>query len=139
MEAATHAMAPKTSNMCDTHTVYEAAPAEMSVTKATIHTYGATHAMTETVTSKMGDIYAAVSETVTRDDAPISADAHVPSRHGCSQHRCRPSHLHRYWSAARQPYHHSGGPNATPVLCPSYTTQVFARRYGNQALVRVIF
>jgi hypothetical protein len=65
MEAATHAMAPKTSNMCDTHTVYEAAPAEMSVTKATIHTYGATHAMTETVTSKMGDIYAAVSETVT--------------------------------------------------------------------------
>jgi hypothetical protein len=106
MEAATHAMAPKTSNMCDTHTVYEAAPAEMTGTKATIHTFGATHAMTETVTCKMGDIYAAVSETVTSemgdiyaavsetvtsemgdtyaadthavmDDAPISADAHV--------------------------------------------------------------
>src|ERR1700757_5220829 len=57
MEAATHAMAPKTSNMCDTHTVCEAAPAEMSGTKAAIHTYGATHAMTETVTSEMGGTY----------------------------------------------------------------------------------
>ena len=76
MEAATHAMAPKTSNMCDTHTVYEAAPAEMTGTKATIHTFGATHAMTETVTSEMGDTYAADTHAV-MDDAPISADAHV--------------------------------------------------------------
>jgi hypothetical protein len=76
MEAATHSMAPKTSNMCDTHTVYEPAPAEMSGTNATIHTYGATHAMTETVTSEMGDTYAADTHAV-MDDAPISADAHV--------------------------------------------------------------
>ena len=77
MEAATHAMAPKTSNMCDTHTVCEAAPAEMSGTKAAIHTYGATHAMTETVTSEMGGTYAAAETHSVMRDGPLGAYAHV--------------------------------------------------------------
>jgi hypothetical protein len=51
VEAATHAMAPKTSNMFDTHTVRE------------------------TATSKMGDIYAAVSETVTSKMGGTYAEA----------------------------------------------------------------
>src|SRR5690349_18979949 len=53
MEAATHAMAPKTSNMCDTHTVCEAAPAEM------------------------GGTYAVVKTHAVMEDAPIGADAHM--------------------------------------------------------------
>ena len=75
MEAATHAVAPKTSNMCDTHTVYEAAPAEMSGTKAAIHTYGATHAMIETAASEMGGTYAVVKTHAVMDDAPPGTHA----------------------------------------------------------------
>ena len=78
MEAATHAMAPKTSNMCGTHTMCEVAPAEMSGTKAAIHTYGATHAMIETAASEMGGTYAVVKTHAVMDDAPIGADAHMP-------------------------------------------------------------
>jgi hypothetical protein len=77
VEAATHAMAPKTSNMCDTHTVCEAAPAEMSGTKAAIHTYGATYAMTETVTSEMGGTYAAAETHAVMGDGPLGAYAHL--------------------------------------------------------------
>jgi hypothetical protein len=76
MEAATHAVAPKTSNMCDTHTVCEPAPAEMSGTKAAIHTYGATHAMIETAASDMGDTYAVETHAV-MGDGPLGAYAHV--------------------------------------------------------------
>ena len=77
MEAATHAMAPKISKMCDTHTVCEAAPAEMSGTKVAIHTYGATHAMIETAASEMGGTYAVVKTHAVMDDAPIGADVHM--------------------------------------------------------------
>ena len=74
MEAATHAMAPKTSNMYDTHTVCEAAPAEMSGSKAAIHAYGATHAMTEIATAEMADTYDAVVEThAVMRDGPLGA------------------------------------------------------------------
>jgi hypothetical protein len=78
MEAATHAMASETSNMCDTHTVGEAAPAEMSGTKAAIHTYAATHGMTETIASEMGGTYAVVEAHAVMDDAPVGADARMP-------------------------------------------------------------
>lgn len=71
MEAATHAMAPKTSNMCDTHTVCEAAPAEMSGTKTAIHPYGATHAMTETAASEMGCTCVAVETHAVMRDGPL--------------------------------------------------------------------
>src|SRR5580700_7537410 len=77
MEAATHAVAPKTSNMCDTHTVCEAAPAEMSGTRAAIHTYGATHAMIETAASEMRGTYAVVKTHAVMCDGPLGADAHM--------------------------------------------------------------
>jgi hypothetical protein len=77
MEPATHTMAPKTSNMCDTHTVRETATGEMSGTKAAIHTYGATHAMTETVTSEMGGTYGAAETHAVMGDGPLGAYAHV--------------------------------------------------------------
>jgi hypothetical protein len=77
MEAATHAMAPETSNMCDTHTVGEAAPAEMSGTKAAIHTYGATRAMIETGASEMGGTYAVVETHARMPDRSIGVDPHM--------------------------------------------------------------
>jgi hypothetical protein len=54
VEAATHAMAPETSNMSDTHTVGEAASPKMGNIYA---------AVSETITSKMGGTYAAVHVT----------------------------------------------------------------------------
>jgi hypothetical protein len=58
---------PETSDMGDTHAVGETATPKMRDIYA---------AVSETVTSEMGDTYAAETHAV-MDDAPISADAHV--------------------------------------------------------------
>ena len=65
-EAATHTA--EASDMGDTQAVGETATPEMGDIYA---------AVGETVTSDMGDTYAAETHAV-MDDAPISADAHVP-------------------------------------------------------------
>ena len=63
----------ETSDMGDTHAVGETAPAEMSGTKAAIHTYGATHAMTKTAASDMGGTYAAAETHAVMGDGPLGA------------------------------------------------------------------